>query len=138
MKEKPVINAGSMGPDELEKWLLGMANNITERDSDWKIVIHELNSATRSLRYVSGCLVKRINFLDSDQIIHSADHSSVIQEEVHNLRVTAAAVRNSQQTILASIAQLQKIECPNLAQGRTGHHPECGAQEMEKARGGLR
>ncbi|EDV5021652.1 hypothetical protein ID80_002162 [Salmonella enterica subsp. enterica serovar Ball] len=137
MNNKPVIKVLNFNPDELAAWLLEIKDSAEEFGRNCLMMKHEMNSAARSLRYVLECLDKRINFLASGQIVHAEDHANVVQEDLNNMRVIYAAVRDNQQTILALIDQLQKIERPTPAQCHTNHLSEReapGATEEIKGR----
>ncbi|EBN5762814.1 hypothetical protein DRB41_17565 [Salmonella enterica] len=125
MNNEPVIKVLNFNPDELAAWLLEMAGSAREFRRDCLEMKREMNSAAGSLRYVLGRLDERINFLASGQIVHAEEHANVVQEDLNNMRVIYAAVRDNQKTILALIDQLQKIERPAPAQCCANHLPEC-------------
>ncbi|EEJ6213182.1 hypothetical protein GUO90_003080 [Salmonella enterica] len=125
MNNEPVIKVLNFKPDELAAWLLEMADSAREFRRDYLEMKREMNSAAGSLRYVLECLDKRINFLASGQIVHAEDHASAVREGLNSMRVIRASVHDTQQTILALIGQLQKIERPDPDKCRTNHLPEC-------------
>ncbi|CTQ23372.1 Predicted protein [Klebsiella variicola] len=136
MNTQPVIDAGNLSSEELSAWLIGVATAAKKARQGYENLTLELQSAESSLRYAMADLEPRINFLASDQIIRSADRSTAIQAELDSLRVIFAAVRDSQQTILSSVAQLQQTahSYPDLYQ--QAHLQECAEQESDKGRRG--
>ena len=132
MNTQPVINAANLSPEELSAWLIGMSTAAARARQGYSSVLFELKNTESSLRFAMADLESRISFLASDQIIRSADHSTAIQAELDSLRVIFAAVRDSQQTILSSVAQLQRIERQATAPDRQDHLQEYAEQESEK------
>lgn len=132
MNTQPVINAANLSPEELSAWLIGMSTAAARARQGYSSVLFELKNTESSLRFAMADLESRISFLASDQIIRSADHSTAIQAELDSLRVIFAAVRDSQQTILSSVARLQKIanSSPDLCQ--QAHLQECAEQGLGK------
>ncbi|MDM4995248.1 hypothetical protein QT351_09075 [Escherichia coli] len=85
VKKAPCINAGDLTPSELREWIIHLANNAEIAGLATEHTLLKLQSAEHSLRSVLKDLEPRISFLVSDQIIHSEDHSSAIQEELATL-----------------------------------------------------
>lgn len=129
MQNRPVINAAGLGPVELAAWLSKMASDAKVSSENYSALLHELNSAERSLRYVSEELATRINFLASDRIIRSADHSTAIQEGLNVLTEISLAVHDSRQTILSCLTQLQQIERQDHIPDRKDHLQGCSERE---------
>lgn len=129
MQKRPVINAAGLGPVELAAWLSKMASDAKVSSENYSALLHELNSAERSLRYVSEELATRINFLASDRIIRSADHSTAIQEGLNVLTEISLAVHDSRQTILSCLTQLQQIERQDHIPDRKDHLQGCSERE---------
>lgn len=125
MNKQPqiIINAADLSPEQLREWISEMADYAKKADLDYEITSMKLSSAESSLRYFADNLKCRINYLSSDQIIHSADHSSAIQEELDTLRVLLAAVCDSQRTISALFPLLQKVSHNSPDQYRKGSAP---------------
>lgn len=118
-----IINAADLSPEQLRVWISEMADDAKKADLDYEITSMRLSSAESSLLYFADDLKCRINFLSSDQIIHSADHSSVIQEELDTLRVSLASVCHIQRTIRSLFPLLQKVSRNSPAQYRKGSAP---------------
>ena len=131
----PHICTGGLEGRELADWLLRLSSVAVKVSQGYSAVLFELQSAESSLRYAIADLEPRINFLASDQIIRSADHSTAVQEDLDNLRMILAAVRNSQQTILSSVAQLRKIDHSTQSLCQQGPAQGCAGQELEKGIG---
>ncbi|HAK8205122.1 TPA: hypothetical protein H2W01_004795 [Salmonella enterica] len=118
-----IINAADLSPEQLRVWISEMADDAKKADLDYEITSMRLSSAESSLRYFADDLKCRINFLSSDQIIHSADPSSVIQKELDTLRVSLASVCHIQRTIRSLFPLLQKVSRNSPAQYRKGSAP---------------
>lgn len=132
MKIKPFINAGNLTPGELRDWILKLAKNAEIAGWGTETSVRKLQSAELSLRSVMDDLSPRINFLGSEQIIRSEGHSSEVAEVLNTLRITFAAVRDIQRTILSLISQLQEIDSRIPDGGHRERLPECEEQGQEK------
>ncbi|EAA7254620.1 hypothetical protein DPU22_15470 [Salmonella enterica subsp. enterica serovar Newport] len=132
MKIKPYINAGNLTPGELRSWILELAKNAEIAGWGTGTSVRKLQSAELSLRSVMDDLSPRINFLGSEQIIRSEDHSSEVAEALNTLRITFAAVRDIQRTILSLISQLQEIDSRIPDENHRERLPECEEQGQGK------
>lgn len=111
VKKAPCINAGDLTPSELREWIIHLANNAEIAGLATEHTLLKLQSAEHSLSSVLKDLEPRISFLVSDQIIHSEDHSSAIQEELATLNKVVGAIQGAQKAILSACSLLQQADC---------------------------
>ncbi|HEL8025903.1 TPA: hypothetical protein UZ441_004776 [Escherichia coli] len=135
MKIKPYINAGNLTPSELRDWILTLAKNAEIAGWSTETSVWMLQSAELSLRSVMDDLSPRINFLGSEQIIRSEDHSSEVAEVLNALRMIFSAVRDIQQAISPLISQLQEIDRHIPDGGHRERLSECEEQGQGKQTG---
>ncbi|EJF3712737.1 hypothetical protein ABCJ02_003881 [Salmonella enterica] len=131
-----IINAADFTPEQLSHWIVKMADYAKKSDLDYEITSMKLSNAERALLDVASALECRISYLTSDQIIHSADHSSAIQEELDTLQVLLASVRDSQRTISSLFPLFQKISHRLPVRERKGGHAEHAEPEQVEAKEG--
>lgn len=93
MTDKPVIHAAGLSYTELNQWLselVSVSQRINAGVFSYSVMM--LPGLAASLGEVLDDVSKRINYLESDQIIRAVDRSTVVLEDLEHLRCIQQAI----------------------------------------------
>ncbi|EDW4548804.1 hypothetical protein ABN97_002470 [Salmonella enterica subsp. salamae] len=82
-KDGPYINAGDMSPQELCDWLRGMDNSAGSTNDFYRRATDSALETMKTMaREIADDLTEKVNFLQSKEIIRSAEHTNAIQGDL--------------------------------------------------------
>lgn len=95
----PYIHAGQLSPEELREWLNQLANSAGKHNNNLSSIALRVTGLVSDAKTIEPTLTNKITFLSSQKIIRSAEHSTVIQEDLHLLRGIEQSIHDFLQSI---------------------------------------